>query len=130
MKKFRFFAIICVVAIMIATTTTIVSAASNKAYGEIDYGCTNFINPIKDKAWSKITYNGDKPVYNSLYVSMSVQYQEGVNFYWEPPIVDQGTNISQAEAIRWRYSLMAIETTFRATSRGCDDYEDTVEAWT
>ena len=49
MKKFKLFAILCIVAIMIATTATIVSAASSKAYGDIYYGCTNNWNPIKDK---------------------------------------------------------------------------------
>ena len=128
MKKSKLFAILCIVAIMIATTATIVSAASSKAYGDIYYGCTNNWNPIKDKAWSTITYNGDKPVSNYLYVSMRVQYQEGVNFYWESPIVDKGYDRSKSDVSRWRYSLMAIETTFKATSKGCPDFSTTVTA--
>lgn len=130
MKKFKVLAVLFVVVVMVAMTATIVSAASSKAYGDIYYGCTNHLNPIKDKAWSTITYNEDKPVSNYLYVSMKVQYQEGVNFYWEAPLVDAGHNRSQSETIRWRYSLIAIETTFEATSSGCPDFKKTVTAAT
>ena len=128
MKKFNIFAIFCIMIIMILTTSTIVSATGNKAYGNIDYGCKNYLNPIKDKAWSTITYNGDKPVSNYLYVSMRVQYQEGVYFYWESPLEDGGYNRSKAEVSRWRYSLMAIETTFKATSAGCPNFSKVVTA--
>ena len=85
-------------------------------------------NAVNAAGTETITYNGDKPVSNYLYVSMRVQYQEGVNFYWESPIVDKGYNRSKSDVSRWRYSLMAIETTFKATSKGCPDFSTIVTA--
>ena len=129
----RFTCTLIVMAVMIATLAiTLPSSAAKgkKAYGSYHYGVVNFVNPIKDKAWSTIKRNSDLPVSNHLYVGMWVQYQEGNYFYWETPIEQDGDNMQQAEAVRRRYSLVAIWTQFGATAAGCDNFNIDVRAKT
>lgn len=127
MKKFKAITAFLAVALIMATLPTTAFARGRQAYGEAVAECVNWLNPVKDHAYSYITKNSDSPIDNYLCVSMEVQYQDGNDFLWEAPIEDSGNNIEEARVDRWRYSIMCNKTTFTARAEGCDDYEYTMQ---
>ncbi len=129
MKRFKAFIAILFagIAVISATNVSAAVAQETKAYGTTTVTCVNNLNPIKDKAYSKITRNKNLPVDNYLSVTQSIQYQQGDNFYWTEPVEKNGTDVAKVEITKYRYSMFCNYTEFYASARGCDDYWETFE---
>lgn len=128
MKRFTY-ALIAVTLMIVTLSITLAASAAKgkKAYGNIHYGAKYF--PIvKDKAWSTITRNKDYPVSNSLYVGMWVQYRDGNQYYWLPPMEQYLQNAEKADVVKRQYNIYSIWTQFGASAAGCDRFDKDVTA--